>query len=155
MCLPLTSMTSLPSGNEASSPMATITSLLIATPPLNVASGVTTQPPFITKSAAIILPFFGLSIWNQLIALIERSELANRLALAQVRDHILFACLDMAAHDRYGSRCVALVHGRQQAQMLLMRGGAAAGIVYAVGAPFEDDALENVAQHVLQRFVAA
>jgi hypothetical protein len=38
--------------------MATIFSPLIATPPLNVASGVTTHPFLITKSAAIVFPFF-------------------------------------------------------------------------------------------------
>jgi hypothetical protein len=38
--------------------MATIFSLLIATPPWKVSSGVTTHPFLTTKSAAIVLPFF-------------------------------------------------------------------------------------------------
>src|SRR5262249_19836817 len=51
MCRPLASITSVPSGRESSMPMATNFSPAMATPPLNVSSGVTTQPFLITRSA--------------------------------------------------------------------------------------------------------
>src|SRR5512135_1343202 len=98
ICLPLTSISSLPWGRESSVPMATIFSLLIATPPLNVASGVTTQPFLITKSAAILLSLLFL-----LLILIfgrYRLEPAYRLPVFEVGHDILLAGLYMAAQDR-------------------------------------------------------
>src|SRR4051812_25514746 len=54
MCLPPASMTSLPSGKVSSAPIVTNLPSAIATPPLTVSRGVTTQPFFMTKSTFIV-----------------------------------------------------------------------------------------------------
>ena len=51
MCRPVASIVCLPSGNVSSAPIATIFPAAMATPPLTVASGVTIEPFFTTKSA--------------------------------------------------------------------------------------------------------
>src|SRR5581483_11983741 len=150
ICLPLTSISSLPWGRESSEPMATITSLLIATPPLNVASGVTTQPFFITRSAAMILPFF----WVLSFVGFHDAQPADRLALLEIGHRVFLAGLDVLAQDGDGLFGVALLDRREHLKMLLMRRQTARRIVKPVGAALEHDALEDVAQGVGQRFVA-
>src|SRR5574341_1592665 len=153
ICLPLTSISSLPCGSESALPMATMTSLLIATPPLKVASGVTTQPFLMTRSAAIVLPFYY-AFFFVLSDGIDRPQLANGLALLEIGHDVFFAGLNVAAHNGDGVGRVPPLHRVQQEQMFLMRHGAARRIVDAVGAPLQDNALKHVAQHVFQCFVA-
>src|ERR1043165_6092253 len=120
MCLPLTSISSLPCGNESSAPIATMTSLLIATPPLNVASGVTTQPFFITRSAAIFLPFF----WFLSFVGFNHAQPANRLALLKIGHRVLLAGLDVLAQDGDGLLGVAALDRGEHLKMFLKIGRA-------------------------------
>ena len=57
MCFPLASISRVPSGSESFVPMATNFPSLMATPPSNVFSGVTTVPFLITMSAFMDAPF--------------------------------------------------------------------------------------------------
>src|SRR5262245_37814874 len=131
--------------------MATMTSLLIATPPLKVASGVTTQPFLITRSAAICLPFFlSFSSTHSL----QRPQSPYRLPLFQIRHDVLLAGVDVTSNDGHCRGAVASLHGFEQAQVLLVRRQATSGIVQTVGAALEHDALEHVTQSLGHSLVA-
>src|SRR5258708_2627153 len=117
ICLPFTSISSLPCGSASSAPIATITSLLIATPPLKVASGVTTQPFLITKSAAIFLPFYLFFLF----ICFNNSEAAHRLTLLEIGHDVFFAGLNVAAQNGDSFVRIAAFDCFEHPQMLLVR----------------------------------
>src|SRR5689334_12879795 len=150
MCLPLTSISSLPWGRESSAPIATITSLLIATPPLKVASGVTTQPFLITRSAAIFLPFFCFLLFVGFYY----AQPADRLALVEIGHRVSLAGLDVLAQDGDGLLRIAAFDRGEHLKMFLMRRQPARRIVQSVGASLEHDTLEYVIQCANESLIA-
>ena len=67
---------------------------------------------------------------------IHRSQLANRLALAQVGHDVFLAHLNMVAYDGNCLTSIAALHRIQKPQMFLVRQGAAGEIVDAIGTAF-------------------
>jgi len=59
----------------------------------------------------------------------------------------------MRTNDPYRLLDIPAFHRFKKLKVVLMHGGAARRIVQAVGSPFQDDALENVAQGIFQRLI--
>ena len=60
----------------------------------------------------------------------------------------------MGANDFHGVLSIALLHGLQKLQVLLMGCDAAGGIIEAVGSSLQNDALKNLRERLGQRLIA-
>ena len=81
-------------------------------------------------------------------------KFTNLLSLLEIGEDVVFARSNMRANNFHGVLSIALLHGLQKLQVLLMGCDAAGGIIETVGSSLQNDPLKNLRECLCERLIA-